>query len=67
MVSSIKYPDFKGKGEKIKMIPVILTILVAGYILFVQHNAILFVIFFAYALLGILNTILGLFSRNSSC
>lgn len=67
MVSSIRYPDFKGKGEKLRIIPGIVTILIAGYILFLQHNAILFVIFFAYTLFGILNSIAGLFSRNSSC
>ncbi|MEN6564764.1 MAG: CDP-diacylglycerol--serine O-phosphatidyltransferase [Veillonellales bacterium] len=67
MVSSIKYPDFKGKGEKIRMVPAILTLLIAGYILFVQHNAIVFVIFFAYALFGILNTIMGLFFHSSPC
>lgn len=65
MVSTIKYPDFKGKGEKIRMIPVIMTLLIAGYILFTMKDAILFVPFFAYALFGILNTIFGLFEYKS--
>lgn len=65
MVSTIKYPDFKGKGEKIRIIPVMITILVASYILFITKNAILFTPFFAYALFGILNTVFGLFDSKS--
>lgn len=65
MVSSIKYPDFKGKGEKIRMIPVVITLLTAGFILFTKNDAILFAPFFAYALFGILNTIFGLFDNKS--
>jgi CDP-diacylglycerol--serine O-phosphatidyltransferase len=61
MVSTIKYPDFKGKGEKIRSIPAVLTILIAGYILFIAKDAILFTPFFAYALFGVLNTVFGLF------
>lgn len=61
MVSTIKYPDFKGKGEKIRIVPVLITILISGYILFITKDAILFSPFFAYALFGILNTIFGLF------
>jgi CDP-diacylglycerol--serine O-phosphatidyltransferase len=61
MVSTIKYPDFKGKGEKIRIIPVMITILIAGYILFIAKDAILFTPFFAYALFGVLNTVFGLF------
>ncbi len=65
MVSTIKYPDFKGKGEKIRIIPVIITVLIAGYILFIVKDAILFSPFFAYALFGILNTAFGLLDYNS--
>lgn len=67
MVSTVHYPDFKGKdGEKIHLIPVIITVLIAGYILFMMHEAILFVPFFAYALFGIMNTIAGLLSGKSA-
>ncbi|WP_378952213.1 CDP-diacylglycerol--serine O-phosphatidyltransferase [Pelosinus sp. sgz500959] len=66
MVSTIKYPDFKGQGEKIRIIPAVITILLAGYILFTMKDAILFVPFFAYALFGILNTIFGLFDYKSA-
>lgn len=66
MVSTIKYPDFKGKGEKIRVVPAILTVLIGGYILYLEHSAILFAIFFSYAMLGILNTIFGLFNQKTS-
>lgn len=66
MVSTVKYPDFKGKGEQIRAIPVILTVMVGVYIVFTDHDAYLFAIFFSYALLGILNTIFGLFSSKSA-
>ena len=67
MVSTIKYPDFKGYGENIKLIPAGITIVISGYILFVLHytiGAVLFTPFFAYALFGILNTLFGLFDRK---
>ncbi len=66
MVSTIKYPDFKGKeGEPIRLIPAVITVAVGVYLLYLTFNAILFVPFFAYALFGILNTIFGLFDRRS--
>ena len=65
MVSTIKYPDFKGKGEKLRIIPAIITICISGYILFITKDAILFSPFFAYALFGILNTVFGLFDSKS--
>jgi len=64
MVSTIRYPDFKGQGEKIRMIPAGITIFISGYILFAINctiASILFVPFFAYVLFGILNTLCGLF------
>jgi len=61
MVSTIKYPDFKGQGEKIRIIPAMITILISAYILFTMTDTLLFVPFFAYALFGILNTLFGLF------
>jgi CDP-diacylglycerol---serine O-phosphatidyltransferase len=66
MVSTIKYPDFKGKGEKIRVIPAIVTVLLAGYILFLSWQALPFVVFFSYAVFGILNTIFGLFESRPS-
>ncbi|SDF75806.1 CDP-diacylglycerol--serine O-phosphatidyltransferase [Sporolituus thermophilus] len=65
MISTIRYPDFKGKdGEPVRTIPALLTLVVAGYILSLSIQAILFVPFFAYALFGILNTIFGFFAAK---
>lgn len=66
MVSTIKYPDFKGKGEKIRLIPAILTVMTGGYILYLDHGAILFAFFFSYVILGILNTVFGLFNQKTT-
>lgn len=68
MVSTIHYPDFKGKGEKIRIIPAALTLLCAGYLIFMVKDlsAILFTVFFSYALFGILNTLFGLFDKHTS-
>lgn len=64
MVSPIHYPDFKGKGDKIFVLPVILTVLIAVYILYMMPNSLPFTIFFSYVLLGIFNSI-GLLLSNS--
>lgn len=62
MVSTVKYPDFKGKdGAKIYMAPVVVTVALAAYLFYLFQSVNLFVPFFAYALFGILNTIYGLF------
>ncbi|HMM20506.1 MAG TPA: CDP-diacylglycerol--serine O-phosphatidyltransferase [Selenomonadales bacterium] len=66
MVSTIKYPDFKGKGEKIRVIPAVLTIMLMVYILVFSLNAVLFAGFFGYAVFGILNTLFGLFETKTS-
>jgi len=65
MVSTVKYPDFKGKGEKIRLIPAVIALLIGAYILINRHDAILFAPFFTYAIFGILNTIFGLFDSKS--
>lgn len=65
MVSTVRYPDFKGKdGEPIRLIPAVLTVVLAVYILYLSLEAILFVPFFSYALFGILNTVFGLFDAK---
>ena len=64
MVSTIRYPDFKGKGgEPIRLIPAFIAILVGAYILFLAPKGFLFVAFFSYSLFGILNTLFGMFAR----
>ncbi|MBP1764634.1 MAG: CDP-diacylglycerol/serine O-phosphatidyltransferase [Firmicutes bacterium] len=65
MVSTVHYPDFKGKGEPNRFIAIIITAALACYILFLFHNAYFFVPFFAYAVFGVFNSLLGLFSKGS--
>lgn len=61
MVSTIKYPDFKGKGEKIRVIPAIIALTAGVYVLYMgQLGAVLFTPFFVYILFGILNTAFSL-------
>jgi CDP-diacylglycerol--serine O-phosphatidyltransferase len=64
MVSTVKYPDFKGKGEKLRPIPAVIALCLGGYILFLSFKAVLFVGFFTYAIFGILNTLFGLFETS---
>jgi CDP-diacylglycerol--serine O-phosphatidyltransferase len=66
MVSTIHYPDFKGKGEKIRLVPVILSGLQAVYILYLSWQALPFVIFFTFAVFGVLNTLFSLWERHSA-
>ena len=63
MVSTVKYPDFKGKGEKLRTVPAIISIGTSIYILCIVPNSYLFTAFFSYTLFGIFNTIFGLFDR----
>jgi CDP-diacylglycerol---serine O-phosphatidyltransferase len=65
MVSTIKYPDFKGKGEKIHPIPVLLSLASGCFIFITNHHALLFAVIFTYAIFGILNTIFSRFGYKS--
>ena len=64
MVSKIRYPDFKGKGEKIRSIPIIVTALIAISILINRIDAVLFVPFISYSLFGVLNTAFAVVENN---
>jgi CDP-diacylglycerol--serine O-phosphatidyltransferase len=66
MVSTVKYPDFKGQGEKIRLIPAGIAIVIGCFILITYQNALLFAPFFAYAIFGILNTLFGMFGYKSA-
>ncbi len=67
MVSTVKYPDFKGKGEKIRPVPAGLAVLVGGYIIFAASlPGVLFAVFFAYAIFGILNNLFALFEAKGA-
>jgi len=65
MVSTVRYPDFKGKdGEPVRVIPAVIAVAIGAYILFLTFNAVLFVPFFVFAIFGILNTVFGIFDRQ---
>jgi CDP-diacylglycerol--serine O-phosphatidyltransferase len=67
MVSTVRYPDFKGKGgEPIRLIPVILTLAIAVYLVYAFRQVNLFIPFFSFALFGILNTAFALFDNSKS-
>lgn len=66
MVSKIRYPDFKGKGEPIRALPAVITVAVAAYLIYTFQTINLFIPFFAFALFGILNTAFALFDRGVS-
>ena len=67
MVSTVRYPDFKGKGgEPIRKIPVVIAVILAGYILFMYPSSFLFVPFFCYSVFGILNNLFALFESKSA-
>jgi len=55
MISTIKYPEFKGHGEKIKPAPVLITLSSVGILLYIRPDSWLFAPFFAYTLLGPIN------------
>ena len=66
MISTVKYPDFKGQGDKIHVIPLLITVGLSCYILLLSLKALLFVPFFAYTLFGILNTIFAVIHNKSN-
>jgi CDP-diacylglycerol--serine O-phosphatidyltransferase len=66
MVSTVKYPDFKGKGEKIRPVPAVLAAAVAAYIIFLAPVAILFALFFGYVIFGLLNNAFALFETKTA-
>lgn len=62
MVSSIKYPDFKGKGNPIKPVSAIITAFSMLYIVYLLgleniYRTIPFLVFLSYSLLGIFNSV----------
>lgn len=63
MVSTIKYPDFKGKGETFGKIPAVIAAAVGLYIFITYSNSLLFVIFFTYILFGLLNLGFNVFKK----
>ncbi len=66
MVSTVKYPDFKGKGEKIRPVPGALAAIVGVYIIYLSPQGALFAVFFAYAIFGLLNNLFAMFEAKEA-
>ena len=68
MVSKVHYPDFKGKGETLYMLPKLVAVVMFAGILFLGSAAIVYAlllaIFGTYAVFGILNSCVAWMSRE---
>lgn len=60
MVSTVKYPDFKGHGEKIKPAPVVVTLLLVIAMVFHFPDSWLFAPFFTFMLFGLINSLFAI-------
>lgn len=57
MYSEVRYPDFKGKGNPLFKIPVIISGLIGAYMLITNIGAWPFILMFTYTICGIINCI----------
>ena len=68
MVSKVHYPDFKGKGETMYLLPKIVAVVLFAGILFLGRDAIgyalLLAVFGTYAVFGILNSCVAWMSQG---
>ena len=70
MVSHVHYPDFKGQGERMFLVPklfaagMFLCILYVGYASGALWQAFLVAVFSTYAVFGIVNSLFALMARN---
>ena len=60
MVSKVKYPDFKGHGEKIKRAPVIITLMIVIAMVYYFPQSWLFAPFFTFMLFGLINSLFAI-------
>ena len=60
MVSKVKYPDFKGHGEKIKPAPVVVTLMIVMAMVFHFPASWLFAPFFTFMLFGLINSLFAI-------
>ena len=60
MVSKVKYPDFKGHGEKIKPAPVVVTLMIVIAMVFHFPDSWLFAPFFTFMLFGLINSLFAI-------
>lgn len=55
LYSNIKYPDFKGKGNPLYKLPVIVSLVIGAALLFMMPQAWMFVALFTYTIIGVIN------------
>lgn len=55
MYSNVKFPDFKGKGNPMYRLPVIIAVVLGAYMLYTRPGAWPFVAMFTYTAAGIIN------------
>ena len=60
MVSKVKYPDFKGHGEKIKRAPVIITLMIVIAMVYYFPQSWLFAPFLTFMLFGLINSLFAI-------
>ncbi len=69
MISHVHYPDFKGKGETLFLIPKIFSVAMFVWILYIGYpavwQAVLAAVFCTYAVFGILNSLFTLFHKEN--
>ena len=57
MYSNVRFPDFKGKGNPMYKLPVIIALVIGGVMLFGRPSAWPFICMFTYTIAGIINHI----------
>ena len=57
MYSNVKFPDFKGKGNPMYRYPVILAVLIGGYLLYQKPSGWAFAVMFTYFIAGVINSV----------
>lgn len=57
MYSNVKYPDFKGHGNPLYKLPVIIAVIIGAAMLYMMPRAWMFVALFTYTLIGVVNWI----------
>lgn len=55
LYSNVKYPDFKGKGNPLYKLPVMVAIAIGAVLLYMMPSAWMFVLLFTYTIIGVIN------------
>lgn len=55
MYSEVRFPDFKGKGNPMYCLPVVIALVIGAAMLYERPSAWMFVAMFTYTIAGIIN------------